>query len=140
MPNERTERGKRAALAIVVGLVAALTIAGCGKQNSAVTQAARKDAAAGVPAPGIAETKAIAEEAYVYGFPMVAAMKRNPDGSLTIDAQKDSPGKAKEANWLPAPNGPIYMAMRLYWPRTELPSILPAGEGTWSPPPIVAAN
>jgi hypothetical protein len=27
--------------------------------------------------------------------------------------------------------------MRLYWPKTEAPSILPAGEGTWSPPAVV---
>jgi hypothetical protein len=29
--------------------------------------------------------------------------------------QKDSPGTDKESNWLPAPDGPIYLAMRLYW-------------------------
>ena len=49
-------------------------------------------------------------------------------------------GADKEANWLPAPDGPIYLVMRLYWPKTEAPSILPAGEGTWKPPAIVAAN
>jgi hypothetical protein len=26
--------------------------------------------------------------------------------------------------------------MRLYWPKTEPPSILPPGEGTWQPPAI----
>ena len=61
-------------------------------------------------------------------------MKKNADGSLTIYIQKDSPGTDKESNWLPAPNGPIYMVMRLYWPKTESPSILPPGEGTWQPP------
>ena len=30
---------------------------------------------------------------------------------------KDSPGKDKEANWLPAPDGTIYRVMRLYWPK-----------------------
>jgi hypothetical protein len=30
--------------------------------------------------------------------------------------------------------------MRLYWPKTEPPSILPAGKGTWSPPGIVKAK
>jgi len=30
--------------------------------------------------------------------------------------------------------------MRLYWPKIEPPSILPAGEGTWKPPGIVAAK
>ncbi|MFI5117733.1 MAG: DUF1214 domain-containing protein [Terriglobales bacterium] len=38
--------------------------------------------------------------------------------------QKDAPSADKKANWLPAPNGPIYLVMRLYWPR-EPPSILP---------------
>ena len=61
-------------------------------------------------------------------------MKTNADGSLTLYIQNKSPGADKEANWLPAPNGPIYLVMRLYWPKTEAPSILPAGEGTWQPP------
>jgi Protein of unknown function (DUF1214) len=39
--------------------------------------------------------------------------------------QKDSPGKTKEANWLPAPNDPIYLLMRLYWPKDTPHSILP---------------
>jgi hypothetical protein len=34
-------------------------------------------------------------------------MKKNPDGSLTIYLQNKSPGKDKEANWLPAPAGPL---------------------------------
>jgi hypothetical protein len=29
-------------------------------------------------------------------------MKKNADGSVTLYIQKDSPGKAKESNWLPA--------------------------------------
>jgi hypothetical protein len=62
--------------------------------------------------------------------------KYDPDGSLTLYFQNESPGKDKEANWLPAPDGPIYMVMRLYWPKTEPPSILPAGKGTWEPPAI----
>ena len=71
---------------------------------------------------------------------MLPGMKKNADRSLTLYIQKDSPGKAKEANWLPAPDGPIYMVMRLYWPKTEAPSILPAGEGSWQPPAVVQAN
>jgi len=74
---------------------------------------------------------------YLINSPMLANMKTNADGSLTIYIQKDSPGADKEANWLPAPNGPIYMVMRLYWPKTEAPSILPPGEGTWAPPGLV---
>jgi len=74
---------------------------------------------------------------YLINSPMLPGMKTNEDGSLTLYIQKDSPGPKKEANWLPAPNGPIYLVMRLYWPKTEEPSILPPGEGTWSPPGIV---
>lgn len=74
---------------------------------------------------------------YLINSPMLPNLQKNPDGSLTLYIQKDSPGKDKESNWLPAPNGPIYMVMRLYWPKTEPPSILPAGEGTWKPPALV---
>ncbi len=77
---------------------------------------------------------------YLINSPMLSAMKKNADGSLTISIQKDSPGKAKESNWLPAPDGPVYMVMRLYWPKTEPPSILPPGEGTWKPPAIEVAH
>ena len=73
---------------------------------------------------------------YLINSPMLPGLKRNSDGSLTIYIQKDSPGAEKESNWLPAPNGPIYLVMRLYWPRTESPSVLPPGEGTWQPPGI----
>lgn len=74
---------------------------------------------------------------YLINSPMLPGMKKNDDGSLTLYIQKDSPGADKESNWLPAPNGPIYMVMRLYWPKTEPPSILPPGEGTWQPPGVI---
>jgi hypothetical protein len=77
---------------------------------------------------------------YLINSPMLPEMKKNADGSLTLYIQKDSPGKDKESNWLPAPNDLIYLVMRLYWPKTEAPSILPPGEGTWKPPGIVKAN
>jgi hypothetical protein len=77
---------------------------------------------------------------YLINSPMVPGMKKNRDGSLTLYIQKNSPGKALEPNWLPAPDGPIYLAMRLYWPKDTPPSILPAGEGTWKPPGIVASK
>ncbi|MFO0874132.1 MAG: DUF1254 domain-containing protein [Phycisphaerales bacterium] len=67
---------------------------------------------------------------YLINSPMVPDLKRNEDGSLTIYIQKDSPGKEKESNWLPAPNGPIYVAMRLYWPKDE------AIKGGWKPPSL----
>ena len=71
---------------------------------------------------------------YLINSPMLPNMKTNQDGSLTLYIQNKSPGTDKEANWLPAPDGPIYLVMRLYWPKTEAPSILPPGEGTWQPP------
>jgi hypothetical protein len=77
---------------------------------------------------------------YLINSPMLPQMKKNPDGSMTLYIQKDSPGKAKESNWLPAPNDTIYLVMRLYWPKETPPSILPAGEGTWKPPAIVASS
>ncbi len=77
---------------------------------------------------------------YLINSPMLPSMKKNADGSLTLYIQKDSPGKTKEANWLPAPDDTIYLVMRLYWPKDMPPSILPPGEGTWKPPGIVATK
>ena len=55
----------------------------------------------------------------------------NPDGSLDLYIQSESPGKDKEANWLPAPkSGSFTMNLRLYWPKTEVL------DATWSPPPV----
>jgi hypothetical protein len=77
---------------------------------------------------------------YLINSPMLPQMKKNADGGVTLYLQKDSPGRDKEANWLPAPNDTIYLVMRLYWPKTEPPSILPPGEGSWKPPGIVKAK
>ena len=77
---------------------------------------------------------------YLINSPMLAQMKKNKDGSVTLYIQKDSPGAEKESNWLPAPNDTIYLVMRLYWPKKEPPSILPAGEGTWQPPGVARAT
>ena len=73
---------------------------------------------------------------YLVNSPMLPKMKKNADGSLTLYIQDRSPGKDKESNWLAAPNGPVYLVMRLYSPKTEPPSILPPGEGTWQPPAL----
>jgi hypothetical protein len=77
---------------------------------------------------------------YLINSPMEPKMKKNADGGLTLYIQKESPGKDKESNWLPAPNDLIYLVMRLYNPKTEPPSILPPGEGTWKPPGLVKAK
>lgn len=68
---------------------------------------------------------------YLINSPMLPSMQKNADGSLTLYIQKDSPGKDKESNWLPAPNGPIYLVMRLYWPKES------ALNGSWKPPGVV---
>jgi len=75
---------------------------------------------------------------YLINSPMLPHLTKNADGSITLYIQKDSPGPAKEANWLPAPNDTIYLVMRLYWPKDTPPSILPPGYGTWKPPAVVA--
>jgi hypothetical protein len=67
---------------------------------------------------------------YLINSPMLPDLKKNDDGSLTIYIQKDSPGDDKQSNWLPAPDGPIYVVMRLYWPKEE------ALNGTWKPPAV----
>ncbi len=77
---------------------------------------------------------------YLINSPMLDATKKGADGSLTFYIQKDSPGRALESNWLPAPDDTDYLVMRLYWPKETPPSILPPGEGTWKPPGIVVAK
>jgi hypothetical protein len=57
----------------------------------------------------------------------------NADGSVDLYLQAESPGKAKEANWLPAPNAKFIPMFRLYWPKDTPPSIL---DGSWNPPAI----
>ena len=71
---------------------------------------------------------------YLINSPMVPGLQRNDDGSLTVYIQKDSPGKGKTTNWLPAPDGPIFLVMRLYWPKSE------ALNGGWTPPAVVPAE
>jgi hypothetical protein len=61
----------------------------------------------------------------------------NGDGSLDLYIQKDSPGKDKEANWLPSPDGDFGIMLRLYWPNEKAPSIL---DGSWTPPAVRAVR
>ena len=67
---------------------------------------------------------------YLVNSPMLPQFKRDADDGLTLIIQNESPGKDKEANWLPAPKGAFSMIMRLYWPKAE------ATEGKWTAPPL----
>ena len=67
---------------------------------------------------------------YLINSPMLPSLKNNADGSLTLYLQHDSPGPELESNWLPAPAGPIYVVMRLYWPKEA------ALNGQWKPPTV----
>lgn len=67
---------------------------------------------------------------YLLNSPMLPQFKRDADGGLTLLVQHESPGKDMEPNWLPAPKGPFFMAMRLYWPKKE------ALDGSWKQPPL----
>jgi hypothetical protein len=71
---------------------------------------------------------------YLINSPMLPKMKKDPDGGYTIYVQHESPGKAKEANWLPAPKGPFIMPMRIYWPKPE------ALDGSWKKPELVRVD
>jgi hypothetical protein len=56
--------------------------------------------------------------------------KYNPDGSLDLYFQNESPGQDKQANWLPAPKGGFNLTMRLYAPKSD------ALIGKWNPPGV----
>ena len=70
---------------------------------------------------------------FLINSPMLPNLKRDADGGLTLYLQKDSPGKEKESNWLPAPNGPFWTILRMYWPEAD------AVEGKWTQPPLTRA-
>jgi Uncharacterized conserved protein len=69
---------------------------------------------------------------YLINSSMLPGLKRGADGSITLYLQHKSPGKDLETNWLPAPNGPIYVVMRLYLPDPQ------ALNGQWKVPALKA--
>jgi hypothetical protein len=75
------------------------------------------------------------------GFPVPNALGRyalgdrdplhyGDDGSLDIYVSHTDPGGDRSGNWLPAPEGPLGLTMRLYGPK---PEVL---DGRWAPPPL----
>jgi hypothetical protein len=67
---------------------------------------------------------------YLIDSPMLPQLKPDPDGGLTLYIQHQSPGPERESNWLPAPDGPFYLIMRIYQPE---PVVL---SGAWKAPPL----
>jgi hypothetical protein len=64
-------------------------------------------------------------------------LKANPDGSVDLYIQAESPGKDKESNWLPAPKDEFILMMRLYWPKETPPSLI---DGSWKIPQVKEAS
>jgi hypothetical protein len=71
---------------------------------------------------------------YLLNSSMLDQFQRNDDGSITFHISKEPPGKDLEPNWLPAPDGPFYLVMRLYGPEKK------ALEGDWTPPEVTRAD
>jgi hypothetical protein len=71
---------------------------------------------------------------YLINSSMLPSLKRDADGGITLYIQNESPGTDKESNWLPAPKGPFFAAMRLYWPKPE------ALDGKWKAPLLQRTN
>lgn len=67
---------------------------------------------------------------YLINSPMLGDLKRDADGGITLYIQHQSPGIDHQNNWLPAPDGPFYIAGRLYWPQ---PAAL---DGRWQAPKV----
>ncbi len=73
-------------------------------------------------------------ERFLLNSNMMGQFRMEADGSLVLHIAKESPGAALESNWLPTPDGPFYMVLRLYSPEKE------ALEGKWTPPNLQKAN
>lgn len=67
---------------------------------------------------------------YLINSTMLPRLKQDSDGGVTLYIQHESPGKDREANWLPAPAGPFWTTLRLYWPKAD------ALNGAWTQPPM----
>jgi len=71
---------------------------------------------------------------YLLNSTMMDQFVKQEDGDIVFYIQKDTPAKDRENNWLPAPDGPFYLVMRLYGPEAE------ALEGKWMPPKVKKTN
>ncbi len=71
---------------------------------------------------------------YLINSAMLPELTTNSDGKIEIQIQHEPPAEDRVANWLPAPDGPFYMVLRLYWPKPD------AWDGTWNAPLVAPAT
>lgn len=71
---------------------------------------------------------------YLINSPMLDKLRRDPDGGYTIYIQNEMPQAELQSNWLPAPKGPFWTTLRLYWPKQE------ALSGEWKQPPLTRVS
>ncbi|MCF6388594.1 DUF1254 domain-containing protein [Mycobacterium sp. MBM] len=65
---------------------------------------------------------------YLINSAMLPDLLADPDGGYTLRIQHDAPEPEQQSNWLPAPEGPFVVVLRLYWPGPD------ALDGTWRAP------
>jgi len=75
-----------------------------------------------------------AADRYLINSRMLGTLARDADGGITLNLQHGKPGTDRQANWLPAPDGPFYVVLRLYMPKAE------ATSGKWKQPPLLKAQ
>ena len=71
---------------------------------------------------------------YLVNPHMEPQLQKDVDGGITLFIQNESPGKRKETNWLPAPKGNFWMALRLWHEEEEIKGIW------WEPQRAVKGN
>jgi hypothetical protein len=68
-----------------------------------------------------------------YAIGSHTTLTKDDDGAIEVLLQPEAPRGDNKANWLPAPQGPFKLVLRLYDPSGAAPSIL---DGSWTPPPV----
>ncbi len=67
-----------------------------------------------------------------YAINSASNLKRDADGGLTLNIQHAQP--ASSDNWLPAPQGPFNLILRIYLPQEK------ALKGEYQPPAVQTVN